>query len=345
MGEFCSSLFFGRLQKMKFINFSADLGPFRRHRSPIIPIYVGPDAATFYVHHDILTKAAWFQSALCSGFIESEQQSITLREEDPDIFSFIVAWLYEHRYRPIAEVNLDKQQRSKKSKGKSRQSSGFTSSSSSDSEASSGTESKASDGSGYMRRHQRIRRKNAPVVIRQRRSQYVPPPPPPPGFRPPPPHPGAVVNLAPLSPPAGPRPRSPSPSDEELRATAMLRSLDIDVYLCADRFCMEDLKKKVAAHIVTDFEDIGIGAAHPEIFAACQKLYFNLNNEDPLLKKVLTRTGFMLAQLCKNYPEETTRFLGENIDLATILMKETMTRWSALEDNLPAMDPSDEEEW
>lgn len=73
----------------------------RRHQSPIIPIRCGPYAETFYVHRDILTKEEFFRNALNGQFREAEEQAIDLAEEDPALFSFVVAYLYEGKYSPI----------------------------------------------------------------------------------------------------------------------------------------------------------------------------------------------------------------------------------------------------
>jgi hypothetical protein len=76
----------------------------RRHQSPIIPIRVGPHAETFYVHRAILTKAEYFRKALGGDFLEAENQAMDLPEEEPAIFSFVVAYLYEGTYEPIQPV-------------------------------------------------------------------------------------------------------------------------------------------------------------------------------------------------------------------------------------------------
>jgi hypothetical protein len=74
-----------------------------RYSSPPIPVRVGQlhNLQTFHVHKDILIKAAWFRKALCGGFREADDQIIDLPEEDPAIFHFLVAFLYEDRFDPI----------------------------------------------------------------------------------------------------------------------------------------------------------------------------------------------------------------------------------------------------
>jgi hypothetical protein len=52
-------------------------------------------------------KAEYFRKALSGDFEEAGRQAIDLGEEDPSIFGFIVAFLYEGTYipiRPVADV-------------------------------------------------------------------------------------------------------------------------------------------------------------------------------------------------------------------------------------------------
>lgn len=53
------------------------------------------------IHKHILIQAEWFRKALCGEFKEAEEQVIDLPEEDPAIFHFLVAFLYEGRFEPI----------------------------------------------------------------------------------------------------------------------------------------------------------------------------------------------------------------------------------------------------
>lgn len=53
------------------------------------------------MHKHVLIKAEFFKKALCGEFRESEAQAIELPEEDPAIFHFVVAFLYENKYVPI----------------------------------------------------------------------------------------------------------------------------------------------------------------------------------------------------------------------------------------------------
>jgi len=77
-----------------------------RYSSPIIPVRVGPHAETFPIHKDILTKSEYFRKALDGEFREAGDQAIDLPEEDPDIFSFVVAFLYEEKFVPIKPMAM-----------------------------------------------------------------------------------------------------------------------------------------------------------------------------------------------------------------------------------------------
>jgi len=128
-------------------------------------------------------------------------------------------------------------------------------------------------------------------------------------------------------------------SDEDLRTWVMTYELSVDVYICAERFLMMDFKSCIQHCIIDEFETAGIQAAQPQILACCKKLYAGMSNNDPLLKKVFARVGFLLARLWKNYPEETHNFWMENPEVGSLIMKETMERRDEdAMDDLPAMD-------
>ncbi|EEU46005.1 uncharacterized protein NECHADRAFT_100078 [Fusarium vanettenii 77-13-4] len=82
-----------------------------RYSSPPVPIRVGPlnNIQTFY--------AEWFRKALCGEFREAEEQVIDLPEEDPAIFHFLVAFLYEGRFEPIRPAASALEPRIDKGKG------------------------------------------------------------------------------------------------------------------------------------------------------------------------------------------------------------------------------------
>ncbi|KAK4244808.1 hypothetical protein C7999DRAFT_16971 [Corynascus novoguineensis] len=126
-----------------------------RYTSPIIPLHVGepPHRETFYVHKHVLLKSEYFQKALCGEFRESGTQSIDLPEENPAIFHFLVAYLYEGKYEPIrpaASVLVPDEEKGKDNAADT--------GADSDSESHSSLESDVSVRSRW--RHERSRRRN-----------------------------------------------------------------------------------------------------------------------------------------------------------------------------------------
>lgn len=74
-----------------------------RYSSTIVPLRVGraPNQEIFHVHRDILLATEYFRKALCGDFREAEAQSMDFPEEDPAIFHFLVAFLYQRSFVPI----------------------------------------------------------------------------------------------------------------------------------------------------------------------------------------------------------------------------------------------------
>ncbi|KAJ4401101.1 hypothetical protein N0V85_005600, partial [Neurospora sp. IMI 360204] len=60
----------------------------------------------------------YFEKALCGNFKESETQSIELPEEDPAIFHYLIAFLYEGKYEPIKPASSVLVPDQQKGKGK-----------------------------------------------------------------------------------------------------------------------------------------------------------------------------------------------------------------------------------
>lgn len=59
---------------------------------------------SFQIHKHILMKSEWFRKTLSGEFREKDEQAVDLPEEDPAVFHFIVAYLYEERYTPIRPI-------------------------------------------------------------------------------------------------------------------------------------------------------------------------------------------------------------------------------------------------
>jgi BTB/POZ domain len=68
--------------------------------SAIITICVGPEQRLFAAHEDVLCAAPFF-AACCRGqFLESHNKRINLPDEQPEIFSTVLEYLYKGDYYP-----------------------------------------------------------------------------------------------------------------------------------------------------------------------------------------------------------------------------------------------------
>ena len=130
----------------------------------------------------------------------------------------------------------------------------------------------------------------------------------------------------------------PRMDGEDMRTWLMAYELSVDVYICAERYCLDDFKSCIRLCIIDYLETAGMDAAQPLLLECCRKLHAGLSANDVLLKMVFARVGFMLARLWKNHGEETHLFWMENAEVGGMIMKETMERreMDAGED-LPAM--------
>lgn len=131
----------------------------------------------------------------------------------------------------------------------------------------------------------------------------------------------------------------PRMTEEDLRSWLMAYELSVDVYICADRYLMDEFKKCVAKAIEDQLETAGMDAAEPRVLHCCKKLHDALPENDVLLRKVFARVGFMLPRLRKDFQPETQNFWMENPEVNWAIMKETMERREQdYSDQLPAMD-------
>jgi hypothetical protein len=69
----------------------------------MVDIFVGSEKQRFYVHKNILcAHVPYFEKMFCSQFLESEQQSAKLPEEDPATFGLLLEWVYgKGRLEPL----------------------------------------------------------------------------------------------------------------------------------------------------------------------------------------------------------------------------------------------------
>jgi len=68
--------------------------------SPIITLVVGRDARIFACHEDVLTLSPFFAAALKGQFYESTSKRVELPDEEPEIFSSVLEYLYKGDYYP-----------------------------------------------------------------------------------------------------------------------------------------------------------------------------------------------------------------------------------------------------
>ncbi|KAF2751523.1 hypothetical protein M011DRAFT_395254 [Sporormia fimetaria CBS 119925] len=73
--------------------------------SPIITISVGQEQRLFAAHEDILCHSPYFVSACRNQFYQSANKRIDLPEEDPEVFSSMLEYLYKGDYYPRLEYD------------------------------------------------------------------------------------------------------------------------------------------------------------------------------------------------------------------------------------------------
>ncbi|KAJ5561715.1 hypothetical protein N7461_000476 [Penicillium sp. DV-2018c] len=68
--------------------------------SPIITMIVGRDQRLFAAHEDVLSVSPFFSDALKEQFLEDGTKQLTLPDEEPEILSCILEYLYKGDYYP-----------------------------------------------------------------------------------------------------------------------------------------------------------------------------------------------------------------------------------------------------
>jgi len=69
--------------------------------SAIITVAVGKDQRLFAAHEDVLSRSPWFASACREQFFSSPgQRRISLPDEEPEVFSAVLEFLYKGDYYP-----------------------------------------------------------------------------------------------------------------------------------------------------------------------------------------------------------------------------------------------------
>jgi hypothetical protein len=68
--------------------------------SPILTITVGREGRLFAAHEDVLCLSPFFAAACRGKFLEAESKRINLPDEEPEIFSCVLEYLYKGDYYP-----------------------------------------------------------------------------------------------------------------------------------------------------------------------------------------------------------------------------------------------------
>ena len=128
--------------------------------------------------------------------------------------------------------------------------------------------------------------------------------------------------------------------DEDLRTWLMSYELSLDVYICANRYLMDNLCTAVMRYCIDMLETAGTDAAVPEVLQLCAKLHAGVPQNDPFLSMVLARVGFLQPLLWKNAPTETSDFLVGNPEVAACILREMALRRALLTglEGLPPME-------
>ncbi|KAM0618548.1 hypothetical protein ACHAP0_000484 [Verticillium nonalfalfae] len=127
---------------------------------------------------------------------------------------------------------------------------------------------------------------------------------------------------------------------EDMRTWFQTYALSIEVYICANKFLMNDFKAAIRRRCVDMLETAGGDAATPEVLRLCAALYAGVPESDLLLKMVFARIGFLQPLLWQRAPQETSEFLIGHPDVAALVLREAALRRE--EDiggqNLPSME-------
>jgi hypothetical protein len=68
--------------------------------SPIIHFVVGPEERLFAAEENVLSQSPYFAAACQGNFFDTERRRIALPDEEPEIFSCVLEYLYKGDYYP-----------------------------------------------------------------------------------------------------------------------------------------------------------------------------------------------------------------------------------------------------
>lgn len=308
--------------------------------------------------------------------MEASSQTLDLPEEDPAVFHFLVAYLYENTYVPTKALSTVLIPDEDKGKGREEDTNGSSPDSDSDSSSSSALSDSSARSRQRRERHrrraereaERLRQKHpgmhrpqcsCPTCMvnlqpcfscgftsRVPQTNFLPAPPPVipvPGVRS---HrhrrrgPDGRVLPGTVAPPTRPTLYDLSRiKGEDMRTWLIAYAFNLDVYICANKFLLADFKQKIARVTIDMLETAGSDAATIEVLELCTKLYDGVSDKDPLLKMIFARVGFLQTTLWRKAPLETNDFLIENPEVAALVLKEMAIRGEGdLRSGMPSME-------
>lgn len=119
----------------------------------------------------------------------------------------------------------------------------------------------------------------------------------------------------------------------------MAYELNIDVYICADKYLLDDFKPKIARVVIDMLETAGPDAAEVEVLRLCARLWDGVSESDALLRMVFARVGFLQSTMWRRAPAETNGFLVENPEIGALILKEMAMRGETdLRSAIPSME-------
>jgi len=68
--------------------------------SPIVTLTVGHEGRLFAAHEDVLCQAPFFEKVMRGNFLDAQNKRIALPDEEPEVFSAVLEYLYKGDYYP-----------------------------------------------------------------------------------------------------------------------------------------------------------------------------------------------------------------------------------------------------
>ncbi|KAI8962969.1 hypothetical protein F5Y11DRAFT_320972 [Daldinia sp. FL1419] len=72
----------------------------RTLNSPIVTLMIGREARLFAAHEEVLCQSPFFERACRDQYLEAQSKRISLPDEEPEIFSAVLEYLYKGDYYP-----------------------------------------------------------------------------------------------------------------------------------------------------------------------------------------------------------------------------------------------------